>query len=763
MDIQPVTSHDGLFGYCTKYVTKNDNPDMFRDFRDDTGKPIDAGANISRTEIPVQRHNIPKLISKLFNDQIKYSMISSPELLHNMLDLPLFFSSRSFLKISLQSDLNKLLAPSEVNMPDQSIGENPQFLLKEDLISIYEKRCDFCISSTNIKMGVTEETIKNMSLFLFHKHFFVRTRRICKKPKTIIIFRPYISPKKKNNEKYHQYMVLTLLAYKPFRERKEFISISEQDLEKIFNQFLKSDACPFFIKEKYQKSNKKKVHKKKDKESEVFTNKDDFQEGQMESSSDEESDYEFDEIGRIIRDNYKEQDVQTHKSTETELIPEMDESNQVPHIAKFTEAYQEYGHMAPKGLEYEGVDFDFFDNDNDVQEEINVLSDKQDLIFNSSKEDCKSEHSYLKDLAVKAQETIRQKTGVRKTSQYLDPNDLDPTQSLFLDTVLEWERQCVKCIKEKKPFPPLKVKLLGVAGTGKSRTIKTLVQEFNKVMTQSDLPVNEHGKIIMCAPTGVAAFNIGCGAASVHKTFDIPVGSDFNDLTGDKATELELKFENVWLVIIDEISMVGCEMLAKINERLVQAKLSVNEIFEIELKNPSLRRPAFGGVGMVLCGDFGQLIPIMQHSLMDNIRLPLQDLSKPKNRFTNKGKGLIEEFKISIILSKQHRQIGTEYTSLCLKFRDGSFSPVDHIKLQNRDYEQVPLREIEQIEKYGTRLVTTNKNAGNYNAKKLIETAKINNKKIFRLQAHETEKKRNQKEKKGSLEHLLNIFLVLNP
>ena len=79
------------------------------------------------------------------------------------------------------------------------------------------------------------------------------------------------------------------------------------------------------------------------------------------------------------------------------------------------------------------------------------------------------------------------------------------------------EQKSREAKKEVKPFPPLKLKLLGVAGTGKSLTIKTLLQECEKLMEASDLDPEERGKIVMAAPTGVAAFNIGCGAASVHK------------------------------------------------------------------------------------------------------------------------------------------------------------------------------------------------------------------------------------------------------
>ncbi|CAL4176181.1 unnamed protein product [Meganyctiphanes norvegica] len=184
--------------------------------------------------------------------------------------------------------------------------------------------------------------------------------------------------------------------------------------------------------------------------------------------------------------------------------------------------------------------------------------------------------------------------------------------------------------------------------------------------------------------------------------------------------------------------MVGCEMFAKVNERLILAKLDENHIISKAQKDPSLLRPTFGGVGMVVCGDFGQLIPIMQHSLMDNIRLPIYDASKQKDRFTNKGKDLIEQFKITIILKKQHRQNQGEYNKLCLKFRDGSFLPQDHVSLQKRNYDHLPLEEKNQLVNYGTRLVTTNKQAGNWNAKMLISKAKELDNKIFRIQARET-------------------------
>ena len=60
-------------------------------------------------------------------------------------------------------------------------------------------------------------------------------------------------------------------------------------------------------------------------------------------------------------------------------LPQAGQDSGPPPIAKFTEAYQEYGHMAPKGLDYEGSDIAAFDDDNDVVKEINKGSRESSL------------------------------------------------------------------------------------------------------------------------------------------------------------------------------------------------------------------------------------------------------------------------------------------------------------------------------------------------------------------------------------------------
>ena len=101
-------------------------------------------------------------------------------------------------------------------------------------------------------------------------------------------------------------MIFTLLAYKPYKDRQTITSLSEQDLEQTFNDFLNSDICPSFVKDRYHKLNKKKENKKKNQEKDMFTSQDEIQEDQFSSSSSEESEFENDNQ-RQIPAHHKEQ------------------------------------------------------------------------------------------------------------------------------------------------------------------------------------------------------------------------------------------------------------------------------------------------------------------------------------------------------------------------------------------------------------------------------------------------------------------------
>ncbi|CAF1152698.1 unnamed protein product, partial [Brachionus calyciflorus] len=72
-------------------------------------------------------------------------------------------------------------------------------------------------------------------------------------------------------------------------------------------------------------------------------------------------------------------------------------------------------------------------------------------------------------------------------------------------------------------------------------------------------------------PAGKAAFNIK--GSTLHTLFHLPLhAKEVAPMGGQMLNKIKKQFDSVRLLIIDEISQVGCNMFRKINDRLVQIK-----------------------------------------------------------------------------------------------------------------------------------------------------------------------------------------------
>ena len=105
--------------------------------------------------------------------------------------------------------------------------------------------------------------------------------------------------------------------------------------------------------------------------------------------------------------------------------------------------------------------------------------------------------------------------------------------------------------------------------------------------------------LLVAAPTGTAAFNVG--GETLHSLFQLAVPTNPNDpapeLCGDQLLVLQSKFRETKILIIDEKSMISSVMLYQIDERLKQAI-------------PENAHLPFGGISVVIMGDFSQLPPV---------------------------------------------------------------------------------------------------------------------------------------------------------
>ena len=122
---------------------------------------------------------------------------------------------------------------------------------------------------------------------------------------------------------------------------------------------------------------------------------------------------------------------------------------------------------------------------------------------------------------------------------------------------------------------------------------------------------------------------------TVHSAFDFKFGNEFKGLTDQKLARFREAYRNLRVLIIDEISLLGADMLYKIHLRL-------NEIRNLPKAKP------FGGISVILVGDLLQLAPVKAKYIFD---APLNQHFKAAHDV----EPLWQDFE-PMILSHNHRQ-----------------------------------------------------------------------------------------------------------
>ncbi len=120
----------------------------------------------------------------------------------------------------------------------------------------------------------------------------------------------------------------------------------------------------------------------------------------------------------------------------------------------------------------------------------------------------------------------------------------------------------------------------GRAGTGKSTLLEYLSWHSSHTLA-------------ICAPTGVAALNVG--GQTIHSLFRLPIGV-IADHDIDQGPEVRKVLSAIDTLVIDEVSMVNADLLDAIDRSLRQARGRPHE--------------AFGGTQIILFGDPYQLAPV---------------------------------------------------------------------------------------------------------------------------------------------------------
>jgi ATP-dependent DNA helicase PIF1 len=150
------------------------------------------------------------------------------------------------------------------------------------------------------------------------------------------------------------------------------------------------------------------------------------------------------------------------------------------------------------------------------------------------------------------------------------------------------QRYAVESILEGK-----NILLTGPAGTGKSYTIKYIVDMLEKKK-----------KIALTAPTGTAAIIIG--GQTIHSYMGLGLGTGSVDEIMIKVIFNKAIYQNIAdldILIIDEISMVDDELLEKMS--VIFSRVKCKKYGDMKL----LDKP-FGNIQVIFIGDFCQLAPV---------------------------------------------------------------------------------------------------------------------------------------------------------
>ena len=128
----------------------------------------------------------------------------------------------------------------------------------------------------------------------------------------------------------------------------------------------------------------------------------------------------------------------------------------------------------------------------------------------------------------------------------------------------------------------------GAAGTGKSFILRILQETFGRLDCKD--------QIAFTAPTGVAACNIG--GLTVHSWAGIGLGTEPLETLCTKISRNKVtsnRWKTTRILVVDEVSMLSGELFDKLNVIGQRVRDNTGQLF--------------GGIQVVLCGDFFQLPP----------------------------------------------------------------------------------------------------------------------------------------------------------
>ena len=203
-----------------------------------------------------------------------------------------------------------------------------------------------------------------------------------------------------------------------------------------------------------------------------------------------------------------------------------------------------------------------------------------------------------------------------------------------------------KNIFNKMEYSNQNIFITGKAGTGKT----TLLEYFR---------INSKKNFVILASTGISA--IKAKGKTIHSFFLFPP----RILINEKIKRLRSNIiKNVDTILIDECSMIRCDLLDAIDQSL---RLNRNS------------DESFGGVQIILLGDIHQLPPVIRENERD-----IFDSFYPNGHYFFHANCYQNSNISTYELTKIYRQKDAEFINILNKIRSGNVTEADLLLLNNK-------------------------------------------------------------------------------